>query len=152
VLVSQFHHDPSFGVAVEARDERGKVGNVVQDVVAHHHSSPRSVGGDVGPPPRDLGVAHPALLGITCEDVEHGLAIVDGDDEPGRWRQGKAGRAAAGSDLEHRPARGNQFPGAPPRRGGFGSSASSASTRCDTSADRPRSFWRLSQWSWPVIP
>jgi hypothetical protein len=45
-----------------------------------------------------------APLGRFCEHVEHGVALVDGDKQAGRRRQGEAGCPAARADVEHRPA------------------------------------------------
>ncbi len=102
--VGQFHHDPPFGVAVERGQKRGEVAHVVEDMVAHDHGRVGGAGGDVRPAADDLRVPNPAPLGRFREHVEHGLALVDGDKQAGRRRQGEAGCPAACADVEHGPA------------------------------------------------
>jgi hypothetical protein len=101
VVIGQLHHDPSFGVAVEGGEKRGEVTYVVKDVVTHDHVRLGGVGGNLGPAADDLCVAHPAPLGPLPEHVEHGLALVDGDKDTGRWCQGKAGGPAACAHVEY---------------------------------------------------
>jgi hypothetical protein len=118
VVICQLHDDPSFGVAVEGGEKQGKVAHVVDDVVTHDHVRLGSIGGDVRPAADDLCVPHPAPLGPVCEHVEHGLALVDGDQDTGRWCQREAGGPAACAHIEYRPSRGDRLRGASPRRGG----------------------------------
>jgi len=120
MAVGQLDHDPPFGVVVEGGEERGEVTHVVDDVVADDDRCLRGLGGNIWPAANDLGMADPPLLRPLGEHVEHGLALIDGDKDTGRWCEGEAGSPTSSAHIKHPPSRGKHLRGASPRRGRLG--------------------------------
>jgi hypothetical protein len=99
-------------VRVQRDGERRKVGDVVDDVMAHHHVGRRSLLGHVGPVSEELRVPQPAGWRGFGEGIQHRLLVVHADDVGGRRGEGECRPSPAAADVQDAAAGRERFEGA----------------------------------------
>lgn len=101
--------DPPLGRIVESGDKRRQVGNVVEDMPAHHDGPPPCLHADIRPAPENRPIGRTLL--------EHVGLTIDGNDARRRRTKWQRHRASAGADIQDVSARGKRLEGPAVRRG-----------------------------------